>query len=115
MVRARLLRVALAAGLGLAGGCSNCSGESFLTRLSRPFRSSSALPCCPEVGPCCDGPVVAEPACDGPGCAPGPLAVPGPGPFAVPGLVPGGESAAPPFLAPPPRLAPQAQVMPYQP
>jgi hypothetical protein len=115
MVRARLFRVALAAGLGLAGGCANCSGESFFTRLTRPFRSSSAC-CVPEAEPCCDGPVVAEPPpCDGPGCMPGPMPAPLPGP--MPGPVPGPmtESAAPPFLAPPPRLSPHAQTMPYQP
>ena len=89
MVRARLLRLALAAGLGLAGGCSStpdngCSTVSnnngLLSRLLRPFRHNNGDACevvgafpAPVVGagPALDGPVVTDPGvCDGSGCVP---------------------------------------------
>ena len=113
MVRARLFRVALAAALGLACGCStpsscsSCPGSSFTSRLTSLFRRDRAsereIGCCPI-----DGPVIADPGCcDGPGCAAG-----APQPFP-----PMPQSFPPPPLAAVPQPLPtnEAQRLPYQP
>src|SRR5438477_5104511 len=59
MLRARLATSLLAAGLGLACGCSNMSNFSLTSRHHRPKPCDAA---CVESGsPVCDGPM-----CDGP-------------------------------------------------
>jgi hypothetical protein len=106
MFRARLARVALAAGLGLACGCSGwCSGPWWGGR------------CCPPCD-CCD--VIVSPGIEGPclGCPPSAPPMTAPVPMAPPpngGLTP--QPAVPP-LSTPPRLVPQpqqSQPMPYTP
>jgi hypothetical protein len=113
MVRARVFRVALAAALGLACGCSTPSGcpnnNTFGSRLTSLFRRDRAreheIDCCPA-----DGPVIADPGacCDGPGCA---APAPPPSPFP-----PMPQTFAPPLAqAVRPIPANEAQRVPYQP
>lgn len=117
MVRARMFRVALAAGLGLVSGCSTCQPGGFLWRVTHPFqaRNGGAPVSAPAGGfaPCGPAPVFNGATADGPAFDGPVLGDPG-----IPALPPGvsGESAPPPLLAPPPRPLPptEAQRMPYQ-
>ena len=114
MLRARIATSLLAAGLGLACGCSNMSNFSLTGRChrSRPCEAE-----CVEAGaPVCDGPLLEDfgpygmpPAGMMPGMTPGPLM---PQPFA-----PLGPQPSMPPLSPAPRLQPlpQAQPLPYVP
>jgi hypothetical protein len=105
MVRARMARLALAAALGVACGCSSvsscssCPGESFTSRLTSLFRRDRGVPV-EVVGEPAVGPVIADPGIG-----------PGPGPYEGPGCAPLPQSVAPP-LFPPPN---EAHRMPYQP
>jgi hypothetical protein len=117
MIRARNLRLALAAGLGLACGCSNLSnGTSCLSRLN-PFRTASS---CTDVCAIVDGPIIPDPGPCGLGtCAPvlpaAPVVPAVPGSPAWP-AAPVPQSAPPPVsaLRPIPSIN-HAQPMPYQP
>lgn len=124
MVRARMLRLALAAGLGLASGCSTCSQSSFFNRLLHPFRSSEPATVIgdPVGGPIVEGgfgegPVIVDPGLAPPACPP--ALPPGP-PIGMPAVPPSSPPAAPPSAAPesapPPRAFPSAALhrMPYQ-
>ena len=111
MVRARMARVALAAALGLAAGCSSMSSScsscspSWTSRLTGMFRHNSVP--AEVVGAPIDGPPLGEPGpYDGPGCMPVPQSSPPP-------LVPAPHSGLIP--APPPVFHNEAQRMPYQP
>jgi hypothetical protein len=106
MARAPLFRVAVAAALGLACGCSNCSNGSFLSRLTSPFRRNCETVEMVGPGPVMEGPILADPgACPGPGCAP----------FS-PSAAPFSESAPPPIAPVPRRLGDSlSQPMPYAP
>ncbi len=115
MVRAPVLRLAVAAGLGLACGCSSYSPGCFLHRLTHPFSRGETVPAGVggyPVGPSgahgdaggFEGPVVTDPGSVGT-------------PVYPPGL-PAGPTPGGPFeTAPPPRSFPpgDAQRMPYQP
>ena len=120
MLRARIATSLLAAGLGLACGCSNMSNFSLTGRChrSRPCEAEcieAGSPVCD--GPVCDGPMLQDfgpyampPAGPMPGMQPGPLTPLTPQPFAP--LAP--QPSMPP-LSPAPRLQPQAQPLPYVP
>ena len=108
MVRARLATVAVAAGLGLLGGCSS------LARLNPFGRHGETCPC--DMGDFgVDGAVPTEgPILEG---LP-PAAVPAPPPGAVNGVPPPGAVNGVPPLAPPPNRVvpqPQAPTTPYVP
>jgi hypothetical protein len=101
MLRLRLARVAVAAGLGLASGCQHMTKPPLLGRFwSSPAPVSEG--CGMGSGPVLEGPVLG-------GTAPL-MTVPAvPAPLGAPTLTP--ESGAP-TLAPPPRLVPQPQAQP---
>lgn len=126
MVRAPLLRLAFAAGLGLACGCSSLSNCTGTSRLRSLFSTTSNTT---EIGTCCEEPILPGPsACETGTC--GPVLPPMPmGPVvpAVPAMpaaptapiapVPAPyESSAPP-LSLPRTLSPttRSQPMPYVP
>jgi hypothetical protein len=96
-----MARVAVAAALGLASGCSSLSScsdcSSWTSRLTSLFHRN-AVPA-EVVGAPIDGPVLGDPGpYDGPGCLPVP------------------QSAPPPLIPPPrPGYPSEAQRMPYQP
>ncbi|HKI31084.1 MAG TPA: hypothetical protein VKA46_04410 [Gemmataceae bacterium] len=119
MVRAHVARVALAAALGLACGCSTsssccgCPGSSFTSRLTSWFRHDRVVGEVVESPG--DGPVVVDP-----GEVPGFGTVPPPETFTPPPpqtFTPPPPQPFTPPLVPTPRPLPPgtAQPMPYQP
>jgi hypothetical protein len=115
MSRARWAAWGLAAGLGLACGCSTLSNHPLFHPCSGGTCSAGA--CCPGVGPCeCEGYGLGGAVTGGPVLGdyvvPGPVGAPGvPAAPAVPGVpVVPGPGAAP--LAPTPPLEPQVTVPP---
>jgi hypothetical protein len=97
-----MARVAVAAALGLACGCSSmsssCSGcPSWTSRLTGLFHRNSAP--AEVVGAPIDGPPIGDP-----------------GPYDAPGWLPVPQSGPPPLIpAPRPYFPNEAQRMPYQP
>ena len=120
MVRTRMARVAVAAALGLACGCSSMSSScsscspSLTSRLTGLFRRDSAP--VEVVGSPFEGPPITDPGCCGPYNGPGFPPVPQSGPYDGPGYLPVPQTGPPPLIPAPRPFAPnEAQRMPYQP
>ena len=101
MVRSRLASLALAASLGLAGGCANLCERPLMGRLFHHHDNAATVE---SAAPCCEGPILGDAGTfvvsPGNGAGPG-------------GFQPLTPQPMPPQLAPTPRISPIPQSQPF--